>query len=400
MKTALSRSVLGLGLAASLFGCGGSEDGPAMMAMAGTGAPDTLAQRAYIVSEEHGDLTVVDLPTLSVLARVPTLGVGNHMAELNADFSKAYVSSPDTNEVIVVDARKLTVINRIHVAAHPTHMTLSLDGKLLAVMCEQDNAVAFIDVATDTGVKFLKGFYTPHFMRFAADGVNAYVANVNAHHITRVDMTTLTIAEEIALDGMAVPTMAPEEGGFADAQIAHDGVLFAADRGTGRVLVYDTIKHKKLPEFSVGKRPWIVFAEHPFTKLPLRHMVPNFADQTVSLIDGVTRTTMSALPGDSEAYGVNYSSLTPNKAFVMNRVREDIAVVDTARGEITGRIPVGGNTETGATTPDGRWIVAAVSSANKVVVIDAVSNQIVKSFEGLGKYPWSVTIPNGQNYCH
>jgi YVTN family beta-propeller protein len=128
--------------------------------------------------------------------------------------------------------------------------------------------------------------------------------------------------------------------------------------------------------------------------------VPNFDDQTVSLIDGVSRSTMSALPGDSEAYGVNYSSLTPDKAFVMNRVREDIAVVDTARGEITGRIPVGGNTETAATTPDGRWIVAAVSSANKVVVIDARSNQVVKSFEGLGKYPWSVTIPNGQNYCH
>jgi YVTN family beta-propeller protein len=381
-----------VGLVLSSFGCGGG-DAPAI-------GPNPLAARAYVVSQDHGDLTVIDLPTLSVIAKVPTLGVGNHMAELNADFSKAYVSSPETNEVIVVDARSLTVSNRIRVAAHPTHMTLSRDGKYLAVMCEQDNAVAFIDTASETGVKFLKGFYTPHFMRFAADGVNAYVANVGAHHITRIDLTTLTIAEEIPLGGMTAPTLAADEGGFADAQIAHDGVLFAADRGTGRVLVYDTRAHKTLPELNVGKRPWIVFAEHPFTQLPLRHLVPNFADQTVSLIDGRTRTTMSALPGDSEAYGVNYSSLAPDKAFVMNRVREDIAVVDTARGEITGRIPVGGNTETAATTPDGRFVVAAVSSANKVVVIDARSNQIVKSFEGLGAYPWSVTIPLGQNYCH
>jgi YVTN family beta-propeller protein len=84
----------------------------------------------------------------------------------------------------------------------------------------------------------------------------------------------------------------------------------------------------------------------------------------------------------------------------MNRIREDIAVVDTASGEITTRIPVGGNTETAATTADGKWIVAAVSGADKVVVIDAVTNEIVKEFKNVGKYPWSVTIPMGQNYCH
>jgi DNA-binding beta-propeller fold protein YncE len=109
---------------------------------------------------------------------------------------------------------------------------------------------------------------------------------------------------------------------------------------------------------------------------------------------------MKALPGDSEAFGVNYSSMAPDKAFVMNRIREDIAVVDTSRGEIAEYIRVGGNTETAATTPDGRWIVAAVSSAAAVVVIDVVTNKIVKRFENVGKYPWSVTIPMGQNYCH
>ena len=36
----------------------------------------------------------------------------------------------------------------------------------------------------------------------------------------------------------------------------------------------------------------------------------------------------------------------------------------------------------------------------KVVVIDTVTEQIVKTFENVGNYPWSVTIPKGQNYCH
>ena len=67
---------------------------------------------------------------------------------------------------------------------------------------------------------------------------------------------------------------------------------------------------------------------------------------------------------------------------------------------MTDTIDVGGTTETASTTPDGKWIVAAVSSANQVVVIDAVTNEIVKTFDNVGKYPWSVTIPHGQNYCH
>jgi YVTN family beta-propeller protein len=65
-----------------------------------------------------------------------------------------------------------------------------------------------------------------------------------------------------------------------------------------------------------------------------------------------------------------------------------------------GSIPVGGTTETASTTADGKYIVATVSSANRVVVIDAANATVVKTFDNVGSYPWSVTIPLGQNYCH
>jgi len=48
----------------------------------------------------------------------------------------------------------------------------------------------------------------------------------------------------------------------------------------------------------------------------------------------------------------------------------------------------------------GAVVVATVSSANQVVVIDAQTDKIVKTFDNVGRYPWSVTIPLGQNYCH
>lgn len=362
-----------------------------------------LAHRAYVVSRASDELTVIDTARHAVIGRVATRGVANHMAEVAADLATVFVVSSATDEVVVVDARTLAVTRRIPVAGHPTHLSLSRDGRLLAVVTEASDEVVFVDPARQAIVARLGGFTTPHFVRWSHDGQTAYVANLGAHHLTRVDVATLRVRDHVVLDGFTGPpdvALAPAERGFADAQIDRDGVLWAAHAHTGRVLVYDTIAERKLGEVPVGDAPWIAFAEHPFAAVPRRTLVPTFGDQAVALIDGATRAVVASLPGDDEAYGVNFSALTPDRAFVMNRVRADVAVVDTAAGAIVGRLPVGGNTETAATTADGRWIVAAVSGADRVVVIDPVSAEVAATLDDVGRYPWSVTIPGGQSYCH
>ena len=389
-RGALAALAFAAGLAGA--GCAAADD-----------APIDLARRAYVVSRESGELTVVDTEAHRVLARVPTGGVANHMAEVSADLTKIYVVSSDTDEVVVVDARTLTVTGRVPVSGHPTHVSSSRDGRLFAIVAEDTSEVVFLDPATDQEVARIPGFTTPHFVRWSPDGRSAYVANIGAYHISRIDLASMQIAEHIALDGFTGPpdvVPAPDEGGFADVQIDRDGVLWAAHNLTGKVMAYDTVAGRKLGELTVDARPWIAFAEHPFADVPLRHLVPSFGDRTVTLIDGAARSVVTSLPGDDEAYGVNFTPRAPDRAFVMNKVRSDVAVVDTTRGAITGRIAVGGNTETAATTADGRWIIAAVSSADRVVVIDPESEQVVATLDGIGRYPWSVTIPGGQNYCH
>ena len=393
MKTVTRALVVG-GLVASLGGgCGGDPAADVPVTQA------ALENRAYIVARDSEELTVIDLGKLEVIGSVKTGGIENHMGELNADFTKLYIDSSHTDQAIVVDVTKLVVTSRITVGKHPTHLSLTPQG-LMAIMAEEDSAISFVDTATDTEVKRLPGFYTPHFLRVAQDGKHGFAANIGAGHISRVDLDTLEIDKQIALDGMPVPTTVPDEGGFADAQINQDGTLFAAHNSTGRVLRYDTKTETLLPEVAVGVNPWIVYAEHPFTNVMKRYLVPNFGDGTVSMLNGADPVVMATMPGDMESFGVNYTSVAPEKAFVMNRIRQDISVVDLSRGMVTARIDVGGNTETASTTADGKLIVAAVSGADKVVVIDALTNQIIKTFDNVGKYPWSVTIPRGQNYCH
>jgi hypothetical protein len=79
----------------------------------------------------------------------------------------------------------------------------------------------------------------------------------------RLDLSTLSIDAQIALEGFDVPpnNMVPPEyfplpgnDRFNDAQIDHDGVLYAAHEHTGRVLVYDTKAQMKPSELQSQSR--------------------------------------------------------------------------------------------------------------------------------------------------
>jgi DNA-binding beta-propeller fold protein YncE len=368
-----------------------------------TAASVPLKSRAYVASRDSGNITVIDLDHLEIMASLDTCSPGYHMMELSTDFKKGYASSNTTGKLDVIDIDSLTVTGQIEIGKEPTHLSMKPDGKYLAVVAEDDNAVSFIDPERDVVVKKLTGFFLPHFVRFAPDGRYAYVANLAAHHITRIDVSTLSIDAQIPLDGFDGPPnetlTADREGGFADVQIDHDGVLWGAHHETGQTLVYDTNAQVKLPQIFAGKNPWIVYAEHPFTEITAR-AVPTWGDKAVALFDRAAEKVAQVTTEENESYGVNYSSLAPEKAFVMNKKREEIAVINTTTKQRDAIIAVGGTTETASTTADGRYVIAAVSSANRVVVIDAMSNAIVKIFDNVGNYPWTVTVPLGQNYCH
>src|SRR5262245_33773754 len=100
MKTLTCALIVG-GLVASVGGgCGNSESGTAVTQAA-------LENRAYIVARDSEELTVIDLGKLEVIATLRTGGIENHMAELNADFSKLYIDSSHTDEAVVVDVKKM-----------------------------------------------------------------------------------------------------------------------------------------------------------------------------------------------------------------------------------------------------------------------------------------------------
>jgi len=386
---------------------------------------EELTNRAYVISNESNELFIVDLATMQKVASVDTSvsedANGNHMAMVSKDGGKIYISAAEQGQVVVVDARTLEITKTIELGTHPTHSEACFScppygrDELWIVnelgggpaMEPQDEAssgtgsVSIIDMATDEVVRTIAdpSFNVPHFARFHER--TAYIPSIGGKQISVLDLDTYRVKDVLLLDGETQPgPCAGDPCGFADAQIDGSGLLVAAHIETGHVLTYDTVAERRRPDLVMGNHPWSIFVDQLSNNFST-HLMPNWGDETVSLIDRVQRKEVArSLEGDQESYGINYSPLAPGQAFVLNRVKERVAVIDRMTGSLIESINVGGTTETASTTKDGRYLLLPISSTNQFAVLDVTTHQEVARFNDVGTFPWSVTTIGGQNYCH
>jgi DNA-binding beta-propeller fold protein YncE len=404
--------------------CGDSDDMQAL----GTDVPpaiseEALSNRAYVISNESNELFVVDLSTLTAVGSVDTSisnGVnGNHMSMLSRDGSKLFISAADQDAIVVVDARTLAVVDRIELGAHPTHSEACFgcppDGRdELWVVNELgggpqmetngeggQGSVSVIDMDTNEVLKTISdpSFNVPHFVRF--QGHTAYIPSIGGNQISVLDVDTHRVKDVLLLEGQAAPgPCSGDPCGFADAQIDKSGILVAAHIESGRVLSYDTLGLQRRADIVTGNKPWSIFVDQLSDSFDT-DLMPNWGDETVSLIDRKQGKEIArSLEGDQESYGINYSPLAPGQAFVLNRIKERVAVIDRMTGTLIQSLDVGGTTETASTTRDGRYLLLPISSTGQFAVLDVATRAEVARFDNVGTYPWSVTTVGGQNYCH
>ena len=385
-------------------GCG--DNGNKQSGMPPATCTNQPEQVAYIVARDSDDLTKIDLSCMQVTLSAKIETSAAHMGELNADATKLYVDSEDTDETVVVKTSDFSVVKRITTPTHPTHITHWRNEDKFSVVAEGADSIFFVDAVSDEVIKVLPGLLPaalqPHGARRALF-VRRQLEEQPHHARRSADAGRSTgRSRSMATTRRPTPSCSPTRTASPTCRSTRSRAsLYAAHRATGKVMVYDTNKQEKVTELQVGQRPWIVYAEHPFGTLARRHMVPNFADESASVINSQSPAVLGTLAvADQESFGVNYSPLAPGEAFLMNREKQQIAVIDLGAMKAVDQIDVGGTTETASTSADGKYIVASVSSANSVVVIDAATHAIVKTFENVGKYPWSVTMFKGQNYCH
>jgi len=363
------------------------------------------ATTMVITNRDSSDLTLIDINTDQIIAKVP-LGqfVNPHMSMVTHNGKYILTAGSKTNEFIITDFATLKIIKRIPLGQGPEHFDISHDDQWVVIGNFEEGTVSIIDLKEMKEVNRIDGFYEPHGFAFLPDGKKALISNFGAHELGTVDIANRSLVTRTAVgDAFRLAALNPGQylsniKGIINPTLTIDGrYAYLADGDAGEVAVIDTQTESVVNTIKVGQDPWRAYAS-PDGKWML---VPNNGNQTVSVIDTKTQRLVSTLKAGPGMTGINFS-LDPKKAFVIAGEESAVYVYDLNKMEVSNRLKIGKNIrlETAATTPDGKKIYLTSSTDNSVYVIDTKTDHVHR-ISDVGQSPWASSIMKGyDNYCH
>lgn len=279
-------------------------------------ASGAAADEAFVTNQGSGDLTIVDLSTMTPAATLPIGGKPAGIA-VTGDGARAYVTSPEGRYLSVIDTRERRVLRRIALEGGPLGLAVAPDGK------------------------------------------RVYVADMYEQRLYAVDPeagVTATAKVGITPSGVAVTP---------------DGALIlVAIRDANKIAFVEARTFEKQGELEVGRHPFGVTID-PQGR---RAYTANVESDDVSVIDLATRTVVATVKVGKRPYGV---ALAQGRAFVADQYADAVSVFDLASLAPVGQVKVGEYPEGIAASRDGKIVYVANWFANELWSISADTLQVV-----------------------
>ena len=218
----------------------------------------------------------------------------------------------------------------VEVGAHPAHVVADTQGRAYASLSGADE-VAVVDLANASVVERIETGAYPHGLRLSPDGTELYVANVEDGSVSVIDTASLTEAARIPVG------TAPVQVGFTP-----DGSrIYVSLRDENRVAVIDTATREVTDRIEVGPNPIQMIATPDGRQVYVANQGTEAApNDTVSVIDTATGKVAKTLKTAPGAHGVSVSA-DGAFVFVTNIADDSVSVIDVARQEVVGSVPVG-----------------------------------------------------------
>lgn len=237
--------------------------------------------RTVLVSDATGSVGVVDLPSRTVVARVP---VGEQPAGIAVERygRHAWVANSGAGTVSVVDVAARTVVETVPVGDTPVAVTVRADGARAYVANQESADITVIDTAdrsvvTTVPVGFLP-WKTVEGIAVSRDGTRAVVTLDSGF-----GADTLQVVD---LDGGEVTNAVPVGRSPLGVAISPDGRrAWVADSDDGTVSAVDLVAGTRSRTIDVGGSPSMVLLGPGG-----RAWVPAAADGTVAALDLATAT--------------------------------------------------------------------------------------------------------------
>lgn len=297
-----------------------ADEGGSSISAIGLGT-GTVTTTPIPVAPHNVDLT----PDGRFLLAVGTPASGDHGSEGHGHDGDA------AGLLVMLDPQDLSKpAVTVEVGAHPAHVVADTQGRAYASLSGADE-VAVVDLANASVVERIETGAYPHGLRLSPDGAELYVANVEDGSVSVIDTASLTETARIQVGA------APVQVGFT----RDGGKVYVSLRDANRVAVIDTATREVTGRIEVGPNPIQMIATPDGRQVYVANQGTEAApNDTVSVIDTATGKVAKTLKTAPGAHGVSVSA-DGAFVFVTNTADDSVSVIDVARQEVVGSVPVG-----------------------------------------------------------
>jgi YVTN family beta-propeller protein len=294
--------------------------------------------KLYVTNSAGDDVTIVDLADNKPIA---TLKVGPHPHGIAApaaqNFLLVTIEGKKPGELVWIDPRTDRITRRMEVGPEPNQLAVTPDGKIAYVPCKD----GYWDVVDVAEAKVIKRLYTggrPHNTLCSPDGKHMYLAPMGApKKVTIADTKTHEIVGEIPFSDSVRPiALTTDEKRFfanVDGLIGLEVADVAKRKKIHRIAAELPEAQKKVASRSHGlairpdqKEIWECDVEHH--------------DVHVYDIRSDKPKQIATIPIGTRIYWLTFDR-DGKTCYVSARGADAVAVVDTEKKEVTGRIAAG-----------------------------------------------------------
>ncbi len=210
---------------------------------------------------------------------------------------------------------------------------------------------------------------------------------------------TLTITPATGQVGEATITLTPNDGKVnGDAvsfklevgnKMGNPDILYIPNFASNSVSVINTATNTVTADISVGDMPYGVSVSPDGSRI----YVTNFGANSVSVINAATNTVSTTISVGDSPYGILVS---PNgKAYVANRMGNSVSVINTTTNTVVSTIAVVSKPVGFAASPDGGKVYVVNQFGNAISVINTATNTVESTITGSEQQHGIAISPDG-----
>ncbi|WP_316843180.1 gliding motility-associated C-terminal domain-containing protein [Pedobacter psychrodurus] len=288
-----------------------------------TATPQAAASFAYI-SDDMGQLSVINLATNTVVARVP-VGVSSMAVVVNNANNRIYVANQQSHSVSVINSITNTIVTTIDFGVgEPSGLTLSPDGSKLYVTDYNQyvNLLRVINTTDNSVITSIPIGNNSWGVVVSPDGRFVYTVSAGDGTITVINTQTNSVMATISLGQAPFNICISADGKF----------LYVTNYGSNMVSVINTQTNVVSATINTGQGPSDLALSLDGSRLYVSNSVAN----TVSVINTSNNSEITTINTGINPQGLCFSTDGSKLYVVTQHVGNDnLSVINTATNALT-----------------------------------------------------------------